>query len=837
MIRKHTDQLPMKRYDKRLKPYWNTTLKKLCKIKKTASLKWKQAGGKKDGSPEYEHYKMSKRQVQHALREAKFKYEADNMEELTKSNEIDQNLFWSLVNRKKKQRKYVHPIRISEQETLTNPKDILNSWKEYYQALYTNAEMNQFNQQFKHEIESRLKQIENDSNLPINDLWKYDLTIKEVNTVINSFKMRKAPGFDNITAECFMHCGPVTRRTILNLFNAILRYEFIPRHLKRGILISIPKGQKSQLYRDNYRGITLLTVISKLFEKCIMNRMNLWALENNVIINIQGAMQSHCSSLHAAWVVKEVIADRTMRNSITHVVMLDIKKCFDTIWHDGVFLKLHEVGIRGKTWRILRNMYQSFICNVRLQNELSEDILIERGLHQGAPCSMFLFTIFINGLLNDLQAFYPCIKLCSQVVNCMAFADDITILASCKVDLQDMINIAYRYSCRWRFEFNPVKCIVLTFSKTGKQSISVKMGPHKLKSSKCESLLGLPLATTKASERSFIEGRVSKCRSMVYSALSLGSRDCPLSPTVASKLYTSACLPKLLYGYEVMNLDDSSVQALESFQVSAAKTFQGLPNNACNLASVGAMGWTSIRSMIDTMKLRFLWQLLLLPTSSLYKLLVLRIIFMLVDTDQIRDSSSPIANMLKVCIKYELLNDVIQAITNGHYIPLAEWKRKIKDIVSNRHMRCYKIECKLYISLDLYNPNDRISIWWKYGTRNPKDLKKCMLILKLLLNCYRLGKKRCNYCNDHNNSNLPHILFECHSVHTLRDHLWRRIGLNNQNVFEAMNNMDTYSRCKFLLNGFNSDYVSEWDTLYSDVISFIAHVYQQYYREYMQINH
>ena len=140
---------------------------------------------------------------------------------------------------------------------------------------------------------------------------------------------------------------------------------------------------------------------------------------------------------------------------------------------------------------------------------------------------------------------------------------------------------------------------------------------------------------------------------------------------------------------------------------------------------------------------------------------------------------------------------------------------------------------KTYKSIDLYIYDNRKSlcIWWQYVKHNPSDTRKCMLIVRLLLNCYRLGRKRCYYCNDHNLSSLPHILFECESVKTIRDELWSKANIMNPNMFEAMDIMDTKSRCMFILNGFYSSYVNEWFDLYKHIVHFIFHVYQQYYRD------
>ena len=88
----------------------------------------------------------------------------------------------------------------------------------------------------------------------------------------------------------------------------IIRFEYVPRMFKIGIIIPIPKGDKNRWYMDNYI-YTLTSVLAKMFEKFIVGRIDPWVKENNVIHCLQGVSQHHCSSLHSAWLVREALAD------------------------------------------------------------------------------------------------------------------------------------------------------------------------------------------------------------------------------------------------------------------------------------------------------------------------------------------------------------------------------------------------------------------------------------------------------------------------------------------------------------------------------------------------
>ena len=214
------------------------------------------------------------------------------------------------------------------------------------------------------------------------------------------------------------------------------------------------------------------------------------------------------------------------------------------------------------------------------------------------------------------------------------------------MDLQCLFELSYRYSKDWQFEFNPKKCVTLSFSKKAEKAIGIKLGPHVLVNSNCETYLGTPLATDANAERNFIEKKIKSCRSMCYATQSLGTLSYPLSPNIASKLYLSACIPKLLYGVEIINVDDQSLEKLESFHANSAKLFQGLPGNACNVGSIGTIGWSSIRAKIDIMRMLFLWRILWLPMTNLYKTLLVKMIVTFMEGESYKTAKGPLAKIM-----------------------------------------------------------------------------------------------------------------------------------------------------------------------------------------------
>ncbi len=476
-MKRASDYLPKRKYNKALKPYWSRTLSELNNAVKTLRNGWIQNGKHRNDNRHFLEYKEAKRKFRKAQKIAEYEYEVQNMQDICEKGDIDQRYFWHLVNKSRHHKEHsTHPIKTSEKQILSDPKEICKAWKNYFQSLYTPNSTDKYDQAFTDHVERSLNKMWEKSYQCMTDIMEVPIEIKEVEEIIQALKLRKATGWDKIAAEHIKYGGRMILKCITIICNLIVKYEHIPANFKLGVIVPIPKGIKDRLLQDNHRGITLLTVMSKIYEKIIYKRMTQWALDNKVIHYLQGAEQKGCSSINTAWLIKEAIYNATGQGKDVFVGLLDIRKAYDTIWQKGMFYKLFEIGIKGKCWRLLQKMYNGFQCKVCSAVMMSDSFEALQGLHQGAPCSMLIFLVFINDLLSDLEMDHSKICIGNKIINNPAFADDICAIATTRSGLQSRFKIAYDYSQKWHFDFNPSKCRALAFSKDQALKINVTLG-------------------------------------------------------------------------------------------------------------------------------------------------------------------------------------------------------------------------------------------------------------------------------------------------------------------------------------------------------------------------
>ena len=194
---------------------------------------------------------------------------------------------------------------------------------------------------------------------------------------------------DQIQPEHLRYGGTPLVHHLSTLFNLIVNTEYIPWSFQQGLIIPIPKSlDKDPSDPSNYCGITLQSVIAKVFEKIILLRL----LDPNIhdlIHPLQGGFKPDVSCLHTAFVFQEAVQHLRDHKEKAYVALSDVQKAFDTVWHNGLFHKLYSYGIKGHTWWILRKWYQSTTCTVLLEGEQSNSFNIKQGVKQGAvlfPC-------------------------------------------------------------------------------------------------------------------------------------------------------------------------------------------------------------------------------------------------------------------------------------------------------------------------------------------------------------------------------------------------------------------------------------------------------------------
>ena len=838
-IKEVTQTLPSNVYNKALKPYWNKDLTALSKSKRNSRSVWVSAGKPRNmDSRALQSYKQSKREFRKQQRRRIYEMQNRNMTEFSESQELDSKYFWYVVNKHKKHRSCT-PIKSDNGDILTDVNDIRNEWTHYYSELYSESENEQYDDDFKSKVEHEVKQFGR-STICQEHLEGGPISTDEILKIVSKLKNNKASGWDFIMSEHLKNAGPIFASTLTWILNSCVHNSYIPKYFKKGLLVPIPKPHKDVLIKDNNRGITLMPVFYKLFEKIMIEREKTWLQNNAVIDAIQSAGKEKLSCLHTSFVVQETIAYSLNRGSSVYAAFLDARKAFDTVWIDGMLHKLLMSGINIKLWQLIKSGYTDFECAVFIGGETGDWFQPKRGVHQGAPLSMYLYLIYVNDMIVKLRQCGHGITIGRTIITSPAHADDITLMALYKSSLNILLHIAYQYSIKWRYMFNTVKTELMVWGRDTQPNIEAKFGGDILKPVEVCKHMGIKLYTKGKQVKGIYEDRIGAAKRVMFAAKGLGSQIIPVPPPILSKIYWTVAIPKLLYGLDVCPIEQSPIIMLEDAHRQFSKFVQYLPQNTPTPASCATIGWVTIEPYIAIMKIMFILRTLCLPSTNIFREILTNRLTDLLHSDNYHREGfvGPVGSALKYFYKYGLMELLRQFICNGSNDMLKRAKSNVKNVIISLETDRWKASCMMYSELSIYMKCVRsinVHVWWSLAKTRPNLIYKIAAILAVCMGNQPKGlqcnfnRKLCYLCDQRQLDSPKHILFECDAFAIYRfSKLKQIIECMPEGMRYSFRNISLDEKVILLLSGLHCEvYIKEWSNLMIEICEYVYEIYRQ----------
>ena len=242
------------------------------------------------------------------------------------------------------------------------------------------------------------------------------MTEYEIMNEINKLNPRKSPGDDNITAKILQRCSAAIAKPLAVIFNNSFENAVYPTRLKLAKVLALFK-KNNPLFPENYRPISLLSCIDKLFEKLVYNRFMKFIVQHKILYVLQfGFRQKHSTTLALIDLIDN-IKNYVDNGEYALGIYLDLKKAFDTVDHKILLTKLDNYGFRGHVNHFICS-YLSDRKQYSVVNGHKSDIQdITVGVPQGSVLGPLFFLLYVNDIKNCLDDEY--ISL---------FADDTSVL-------------------------------------------------------------------------------------------------------------------------------------------------------------------------------------------------------------------------------------------------------------------------------------------------------------------------------------------------------------------------------------------------------------------------
>ena len=284
-----------------------------------------------------------------------------------------------------------------------------------------------------------------------------EFTAENVEKALSRLKENSAPGEDMLPATLLKHCKGVLAWPLAVYFNKSMSMGVIPMSLKSAIVTPVYKGGPRE-HAKNYRPIALTSVLSKVMERVITDKLTEYLEENNYMSDRQHGFTIGRSTLSQLIVhYEELVEGLSGGNCNVDIVYTDLSKAFDKADIGSILHALRSLGIGGKLGVWIYSFLYGRTQKVRLDGFESLIAAIKSGVPQGSVLGPILFIILLLTIGDNVM-----------VAKLLSFADDTKLshTISCEADANDLqtdLNHTYAWAKTVGMSFNGSKFAVVRY--------------------------------------------------------------------------------------------------------------------------------------------------------------------------------------------------------------------------------------------------------------------------------------------------------------------------------------------------------------------------------------
>ncbi|CAF2121924.1 unnamed protein product [Rotaria magnacalcarata] len=488
------------------------------------------------------------------------------------------------------------PIQNKNGDLLTNSADRLSRWREYLSELlnvHTSLDPSIIQQIDAPPISK--KEQEQQDKPP---------SLAEVQEAIRQMKSRKAPGNDGITADLLKAGGLPVAIWLHEIFVDIWKQEEIVEDWALAILIRLYKNKGDKKICDNYRGISLLVVASKIFSRVILNRVQI--LLDNKLLEQQAGFRSNRSTIDQIFTLKLVMEKSREHNKPLCICFIDIQKAYDSVNRELLWKICRSYGLTDKTVLMLKLLYKNSKAQVRINDELSDSFDIETGVMQGGIPSPILFNILFDYIMRKVieEANVEGIKLgygtndffhtAKDIVDelnilTLMYADDVAVMCNNANDLEKFIKTFEKVTQEFGLTMSVKKTCIMSLKQLKEDSarriikdeevdipdIDIVIRNQKVDIVESFAYLGCFVSRDQSPEKE-TETRIAKASTafnMLRNAIRYRKS---ISIEAKLRIFRACVIPVLLYGSEVWSLTVVQERRLNTFYMTCLRTIIGV---------------------------------------------------------------------------------------------------------------------------------------------------------------------------------------------------------------------------------------------------------------------
>ena len=428
---------------KRHKNKWITQdVKKLINKKSEAFKKFRLGLISRDENNRIKNEMSSK------INKAKYEFYKNSFDVFKNNTNKSWSLLHELMGKKHVKRDDIH-LTVNSKK-IVEPYEVANTFAKYFSSVGNMLENN-----LALSDQCPVSHIDRNSN----SFAIFSVTQQEVASIISKLK-NTCTDLNNVSVKIFKSVGSRLSAPLAKLINKSFSTGVFPESLKCAKITPVFKKENKHLY-TNYRPISSLPFLSKVFERCMANRIISFFDKFELFSDRQFGFLKNKSTKDAIFNFTESIYDALDSKEHNIRILVDLKAAFDTVNHTILLKKLERYGVRGHCLLWFKSYLNDRKFRVRTGKVFSDEQTVNIGIPQGSILGPILFIIYNNDL--------PSV---SNKLRTTLFADDTNFSLTHKDYnfMVDTLNCELRKIHDWtianRLTINNAKTELLLFSNS-----------------------------------------------------------------------------------------------------------------------------------------------------------------------------------------------------------------------------------------------------------------------------------------------------------------------------------------------------------------------------------
>ena len=523
-------------------------------------------------------YNRINKKIQHQMQEIKEKEAMSLAESICNAN--DTTSMWKSLKKYKNKNKVCDepeaPLVTPSGLLTENNEDRCTEFARYLHSVHQTPTSPIFDEEFKKEIDEIIRK----ENREIGTNHIPSITVSKFQDLLGETKSNSAPGEDEITYELLKRCSTHSKKVFCNLLNKCLDKNVFPNAWKHAKVKMLAKPGRDKSQACNYRPISLLSCLGKMYERYIyvylINELN----EKEYLNDLQAGFRKRRSAHEHIFRLVQDAENGFKARKCTLALFLDVRAAFDAVWRNGLKYKINKIGLSKQTENILHSFLDNRTLNVFLDGVWSETVELKAGTPQGSVLSPILYLIYVNDLTTNLNLSRIC---ASQYADDAGLWTTKSSVVEAMEIMQSELNELQKWCKKWYVSLHPAKSKLLLITKCPRHKQEIPGGPtlslfnEQINIVSQADYLGV-LIDSRLTWEPYVQKIVAKAYKRINLLRTIASLTEKHNPKIINMLYKGIIRSIFEYGSIcTVNMADTHVQKLQLVQNQALRIMLQTP--------------------------------------------------------------------------------------------------------------------------------------------------------------------------------------------------------------------------------------------------------------------